>query len=575
MKQTLAFLLLSSLAFAQADLGALGAPPNPKVNVRWNRFYDNKELGEILDQLGAAFPGLTKLHTIGTSVGGRSIRGIEISNHSKGEPARKAGFYIDGNIHGNEVQGAEAALYTAWYLLENYGRVAKITELVDERVFYIFPTINPDGRDAFLHDPNTAHSLRGGLKPWDNDGDGRADEDGFDDLDGDGNIVQMRRRNPHGRWKAHPQEARLMVPCEPDETGEFERLDEEGLDNDGDGQVNEDGPGGYDPNRNWPTDWQPPYVQHGAHDFPFSLPETRAVGKFVMEHPNIAGVQTYHNAGGMILRPPGQQAANVPDSDVAVYDAIGKQGEQMLPGYRYMILWKDLYAVWGGEIDWFYFGRGAVTFTNELWTEGNLFRTPNPGFFADTKEDRARFNKLLLMKDAFVEWKPFQHPVYGDIEIGGFKKNFGRTPPSFLLEEECHRNMAFTLYHADHMPRLTLDAPVVRSLGDGLFAVRVTARNSRMIPSRTALDVANKISRPDEFTLAGEAVTVLSAGIVRDRDFNRVEPAPGKPSRIRINAVPGMGEATVEWVIKGAGKFRVTLDSVKGGVSMSGGECGK
>lgn len=565
-RRLLVLAVLSLPAAAQEDLGAMGAPPNPKVAVRWNRFYDTKEIGEILDQMGAAFPRLAKLHTIGTTVGGRSIRGIEITNFSKGDPARKAGYWIDGNIHGNEVQAAEASLYTAWYLLENYGRVAKITEMVDERVFYIFPTINPDGRDSFLHDPNDAHSLRSGIRPWDEDGDGRLDEDVNDDLDGDGNIVQMRRRNPHGRWKKHPQEPRLMVPCEADEEGEFDRLGEEGLDNDGDGQVNEDGPGGYDPNRNWPTDWQPPYVQHGSHDFPFSLPETRAVGKFVMERPNIAGAQTYHNAGGMILRPPGQQNANVPGGDVAVYDAIGRKGEQMLPGYRYMILWRDLYVVWGGEIDWLYFGRGIVTFTNELWHEGNLFRGPNAGFGADTREDRAKFNQLLLMRDAFVEWKPFKHPTYGEIEIGGFKKNFGRTPPSFLLEEECHRNMAFTLYHADQMPKLSLDAPQVRALGDGLCAVRVSARNARMIPSRTAQDAALKINAQDQFTIAGDGITVLSAGVVLDRDFNRVEPSKGRPSRIRVDGVPGMGETTVEWVVKGSGKFRVTLDSAKGGV---------
>ena len=130
-------------AAAQDDLGALGAPPNPKVAVRWDRFYDNKEIGDILDQMGAAFPRLAKLHTIGTTVGGRSIRGIEITNFSKGDPARKAGYWIDGNIHGNEVQGAEAALYTAWYLLENYGKVEEITRLVDTRISTWFSMSSP------------------------------------------------------------------------------------------------------------------------------------------------------------------------------------------------------------------------------------------------------------------------------------------------------------------------------------------------------------------------------------------------------------------------------------------------
>ena len=50
----------------------------------------------------------------------------------------------------------------------------------------------------------------------------------------------------------------------------------------------------------------PETVQNGADAFPASLPETRAVIDFVVNHENIAGAQTYHNSGGMILRGPGQ-----------------------------------------------------------------------------------------------------------------------------------------------------------------------------------------------------------------------------------------------------------------------------
>jgi hypothetical protein len=557
-------LMVAGAACAQEDPGAVGAPPNPKVEIRWNRYYDVEELGAWIDALAKAFPDLAKAGNLGTSVGGRPLRYIEITNFKKGDPARKPGMYIDGNIHGNEVQAAEVSLYTAWYLLENYGRVKKITELVDERVFYIVPTINPDGREAYLKDPNTPHSLRGGIKPLDNDGDGRFDEDGFDDLNGDGHITAMRRKNPRGKWKTHPKDARLLARCGPEEDGEWDLLDEEGIDNDGDGQVNEDGPGGYDPNRNFPSDWQPFYVQYGANDYPLSLPECRAVADFWMSHPNIAGAQSYHNAGGMILRSPGQQGAHVPGPDSELMDVIGSKGEQMLPAYRYMIIWKDLYTVWGGEVDWFYFGRGVITFTNELWTDTNMTRSPVDE--GEGREARKRFDDLLLLGDAFVPWTPVKHPVYGDIEVGGFKKTFGRTPPSFLLEEECHRNAAFTLYHADQMPAVTLDAPEVRPLGDGLFAVRATGRNSRLIPTRTAQDVQARISRPDEFRIAGEGLTPLSAGVVRDRDTHRVDLLKGRPARARVDAVPGRGEVAVEWIVRGSGAFVVTFDSVKGGV---------
>jgi len=57
----------------------------------------------------------------------------------------------------------------------------------------------------------------------------------------------------------------------------------------------------------------------------------------------------------------------------------------------------------------------------------------------------------VLLGDGFVPWQEYDHPTYGKIEIGGRKKEWGRIPPSFLLEEELHRNMAFALYHAGMM----------------------------------------------------------------------------------------------------------------------------
>lgn len=88
-----------------------------------------------------------------------------------------------------------------------------------------------------------------------------------------------------------------MVEAAVDQPGEYTLLGSEGLDNDGDGEVNEDARGGYDMNRNWAWDWQPTYVQFGAHDYPFSLPETRALSEFIDARRNIAAFQTYHNAG--------------------------------------------------------------------------------------------------------------------------------------------------------------------------------------------------------------------------------------------------------------------------------------
>jgi len=556
---------------AGKTLGAMGVPQNPKVEQRWDRFNDNDAIGDIIKRIAAAHPDLAKAGSIGTSYQGRTMHLITVTNFKTGDDKTKPAMWIDANIHGNEIQGGEVALYTAWYLTEMYGQVPEVTDLLDRVTFYIVPTINPDGRDYFIHAANTMHSSRSGQSPWDDDGDGLLDEDGDDDLDGDGNITQMRIKDPHGRYKPDPDNPRRMIRVAPDEEGSYTLLDDEGIDNDGDGRVNEDGPGGYDPNRNWPSDWQPGFIQYGAQEYPVCLPETRNVVTFFGDHPNIAAAQTYHNFGGMILRGPGDEKVAFNRRDIPTFDAIGKKGEEMLPGYRYMVLWKDLYTVHGGELDWFYLGRGVISFSNELFTDFNYFRKKESGGSFDDDDDdkrpideRQEFSKLLLLNQAFVDWKPYDHPQYGKIEIGGWKKNFGRVPPGFLLEEECHRNMAFTLYHAGQLPKISIDDPVVTPAGGGLRRVRVTFANSRLIPTRSAQDVDEKITAYDTASLEG--VPVVTSGIVPER----FEKAVGNgdrhrdPAKIRVDTLPGMGTTTVEWIVSGPGKATLSYVSEKG-----------
>jgi hypothetical protein len=549
-------------------LAGLGSPVNPKVAVAWDRYYDNAGIGEIARRLAAAHPDRIKVGSIGKSTAGKEMWILTVTNFKNGNPDRKPGMWIDGNIHSNEVQGAEFALYTAWYLAEMADVVPAVDSLLNERVLYIVPTINPDGRDHYLHLPNTAHSPRSGVSPRDNDGDGLVDEDGYDDLDGDGNITQMRRRNPNGRWKISSENPMIMVPALPGEPGEYDLFPTEGIDNDGDGLINEDGiVFSYDPNRNWPWRWVPQNVQGGADWYPTSLVETQNIIKFVVDHPNIAGAQSYHNYGGMILRGPGVPQDEYRPQDVQVYDVLGKTGEQILPGYRYMIVWKDLYTVWGGELDWFYGARGILTFSNELFTPYMYFNQKSTG---DDPTDRpsdaeARFNKLLLMGEAFVPWKPYNHPQLGPIEIGGYKKNFGRVEPGFMLQMDAHRNMMFTLFQTGQMPLVSVDSLAVRDLGGGLSEVTAIVANRRLAPTHTQQDVENRITRPDLISISGG--TVVTGFWVTDPIQRRVVEQKREPARIRVSNIPGMGTATVRWIVQGRGPFTVTADSWKGGVA--------
>lgn len=543
---------------------AAGTPANPQVEVSWNRYYDYEGIKAICEKLAKAHPKLAKLGSIGKSYEGRDLILLTITDESEVKAPDKPGFYIDGNIHSNEIQGTEVSLYTAWYLLEMYGNNDWITELLKERVFYIVPTINPDAREDYMRRANTMHSPRSGMVPLDDDRDGSVNEDSFDDLDGDGHITMMRRKNPNGRYKIDPKDPRRMIMAEADEAGEYELLGYEGIDRDGDGRVNEDGTGRYDPNRDWGWNWQPDYIQGGAYKYPFSLPENRAVADFVMAHPNIAGAQTYHNYGGMILRGPGAQedSDTYNREDERIYDAIGKRGDEMMPGYRYMVVWKDLYSVFGGELDWFYGGRGIYTFTNELFTNYFYFNN-NSGGWGVAQEEQYKFDKYLLFEDAFVDWKPYKHPQFGDIEVGGFKKNYTRANPGFLLEQDAHRNMAFTLYHAFHAPKLVIEEVEEEDLGGGLYAITATIANKRMIPTHSSHDLKYKIERPDYITLKGRKVEASME--VTNKDFNKTREQKRHPEKIEITNIPGMGTTVVRWIVSNKGKYTIEVDSAKGG----------
>jgi hypothetical protein len=568
-------------------LGAAGpasaqkaSDPQFKVRLDFNRWHDVPELYADMKKIADAFPKFCKLQSIGKSYEGRDLMLMTINNPATGPESGKAGMYIEANVHGNEIQGGEVCLYTIWYLMENYGRFEQITRLVDERVFYVVPTVNPDGREYFMEGPGG--NARSGHVPVDDDNDGLFDEDGPNDLNGNGVIEQMRLFVPgKGNYRVSKLNPNMLEPVPAGETGDYILLGREGIDDDGDGLVDEDGPGSYDGNRNWASDWQPDYVQDGAMDYPFQIPEAHAVHDFFMSHPNIAGVQTYHNSGGMILRGPGAEATGeYPSADVRAYDELGKNGERMLPFYRYLVIWSGLYTVHGGFIDWTNDGLGILSFSNELWNGDQYFTSQelkdqqkDPESLIAPAVSRNYFDKYLEFGAEYLPWKKFKHPQYGDVEIGGSWSKFqGRIPPRFMNEELCHRNMAFTLYQADEMPLVKMGEATVEKVGDGVYKLFVDVENPKVVA--TVMDKAAKtnVVRPDILTLEGKSVEVVSAGIVDNRQIYRVKPSVLSQidqkdlKRILIrNGQPGRSTRTFLYIVKGSGSVTVTYDSVKGG----------
>jgi hypothetical protein len=552
------------------------------VPLRFDHYYTYEQIGEALNALHAAYPDLTKVESVGKSEEGRDIWAMTVNNPKTGAALDKPGVYVDGNIHGNEIQAAEVGLSLLNRLLTSYGQNDQITKIVDRNVFYVIPSVNVDGRFHFFHDPNTPSSNRTIRVPRDDDRDGLVDEDGPDDLDGDGNITEMRKRDPFGQWKTDPEEPRLMVRVKPGEKGEWTLLGEEGLDNDGDGKVNEDEAGYLDGNRNWGINWAPPYVQSGSGEYPFQASGMRAIARFLVERPNIIVVFAFHNNGGMYLRGPSTKAQEpMNPQDVGVYDILGKNAEKIVPGYRYMVSWKDLYPTYGDFTDFTDNVLGSYGFVGELFVTASetYHQPPKPGAApgpppededmmsggsVEQERERLKFSDNVAQGELYRPWKPFKHPQFGDVEIGGWVKMSSRLPHPFMLTDLTHRNASAVLFAASQTPDVSLDVLPAEKVGDNLYKLRVRLANAGSIPSLTFTALQRKIHPQDVLRVTGKTVTVVSGGPASGSPIEEVRYKANRPDT-QLLQVPGNGKIDFQFLVSGKGEVTVSYQSIKAG----------
>jgi len=553
--------------------------PEVTVPLRFDQYYTLDQVYQALRALNKAYPQLTTLETVGPSEEGRPLMVMTVNNPKTGAALDKPGIYVDGNMHGNEIQGGDISLYLLDYLLGGYGKNPEVTQLVDRVCFYVVPVVNVDGRYHFFADANSPDSNRTLRIPVDDDKDGLIDEDPPDDLDGDGNTCTMRKKDPFGPFKADPEDPRLMVLVKPGEKGEWTTLGDEGLDNDGDGQVNEDGPGYVDGNRNWGFDWAPPYVQSGSGEYPFSGVGLKALAEWTMTKTNIAFVWSYHNNGGMILRGPSRKGlGEYPPQDVAVYDYLGKQGERIIPGYRYMISWKDLYTTYGDSGEWATQTLGAYFYCAEVFQgESEAFKgvseRPEPGspreetvrdIFSPgvTDRERIKFSDNVVQGELYKPWKAFKHPAYGDIEIGGWVKMSSRLGAPFMIKDLVHRNAMAVLFTAKNLPEVSLEVTEVKPLGGDLFRVRTRLANPKAVPTMSYL--AQKVNLYPKDTLKAAGTKVVAGGVVVDPYLNQVVFKKYRPD-LQFLVVPGFGKVEHEFLVEGKGELTITYESRHGG----------
>jgi len=508
--------------------------------ISWKRYYSYAEWTKIMQDLAKQYAQLADIASIGKSRMGRDQYLLTITAKSTGKAEEKTAMWVDGAIHGNEINGVTCALYTAWYLLTRYDYDPYVYELLNTRTFYILPGLNVDANDSYASFPNTANNPREPYRMEDNDGDGLYDEDRTEDVDGDGEISVMWKEDPTGDFKLSADKRRFIPVSDPaDPSRRFRRIGEEGFDNDGDGRINEDDLGGPDPNRNFPFGWE----LSSSWPYPLSESETRNVFEFQRKHPNIFATFHFHNTGRLIMfaAPPDSRPASMTaeqrqqadalvaqrlaemrktnkyaqlftrtvapeyQADMDAQTAIVTQGARILKDYS-----PTISGLSGQAQSNAYYMLGTYSYLIELWGSAVSEADLNGDGRVDDEENM-QWIDTELTGEGWITPRKFTHPDLGEIWIGGTaKKHVTRTPPSRYMENEALRQANFILYCTSQFPKVEVgDIAVTPATGD-LYWVDVTVKNGRVYPTSSDRAVLLKTAVNDKLSVScADNVTVV------------------------------------------------------------------
>ncbi len=500
-----------------------------RVPITFDKFHGYTGTVKYIQAVAKAYPNITKLLDIGRSTMDRPIYVLVISNMKTGETIDsyiqlrnsrkeniqnvtkmqpyqgKPGSFICGSTHGNEYTGTEVCLYIIDKLVSGYGEDDTITQRIDGQTFYICPIVNPDGvyNSVERGIPQRQNSL---MK--DDDGDGKINEDGPDDLNGDGLIMQFRYKDPQGRFFIDEEDSRLMVRIgrNAEEASDKERYSVilEDKDNDGDGRRGEDSERGIDVNRNYPEGWFTDDILPGGRGtYPTSSPEAHAMVEFMVNHRNILIAQFYHTSGGFTYAPPGTGPhSDVPPKDRAIYDFVmGKKyleingmevpeawkNPQNLPqikeelaktsknkyaiarGYEWPEGWRASYNDiqdriygYGLQMDWMYSQYGAYALTAELWNPRNdmkgLMEIEEGASRTDIERALLKYQDEKFGGKLFKSWTKFTHPELGEGEIGGWLPQYSRNNalPGEPLLGICERHWKYEFWRSGLQPDVVI-----------------------------------------------------------------------------------------------------------------------
>jgi len=537
-----------SRPIARAALLLLLASP-ALAQSRTAGYHTAARLAASLDSVARANPQSVRVTTLATTPGGRPVQLVRI-----GTSDEKPALLILAGAYGPQLASSEVALRLVRELAARQGVAANNT-------VYVVPRLNPDASEAFFA-PVRAER-KGNDTKEDDDRDGAVDEDGPDDLNGDGLITMMRVRvDAGGEWMADPVDPSLMrrADATKGERGTH-RLLIEGKDDDGDDAFNEDGVGGTDISINFPNNYT--WFVPGAGEHQLSAPESRAIAELVFARANIAAVYVLgmqdnlvkpwegRRVPGISGNPQGTSAggpftATLPE-DNAWFTEIGRRAARPVAGQDPVSA-----AEAGDPLSWSYFHMGRFAFGSRVWWPGKAAadtaaarKAPTPDPIAAQRNDY----RWLKANDpaGFVEWTAVAgYMIDGKpVEVGGLAPGATLNPAAATLDTLARKQADWVVELVKALPSVALArTATVESVAPRVWRISTEVTNNGYLPTNAAIGVRSRLPRRVKVELTLGANQTLTSG-------RKVQ---------YIDALRGSGSVQrFEWLVVGDAGSTVTL----------------
>lgn len=534
---------------ASVCLGQDQTPPPAPLDVFPTGYRDNSALLADLRAIAGKHPKLVEVRELGRSIEDRPIALVRIGDTQAESGARKPAILIVANLEADHLVGAEVATRLVERLAASNESDPEITGILDHWTVYVVPRLNPDGAVRMLSG-STRTDFRGNVQTLDRDRDGRSAEDGPDDLDRDGMSLTMRVKDALATLIPDEKDPRILKKAEIAKSeSPVYSLYREGIDNDGDGLVDEDPPSGVLLNHNWPHKW--PEFDREAGYSPAAEPETRALIRFIVDHPEIVALIQY-GLYDTVANEPKKPATTLNDGDLPFFVELSRNyatrtkdaakapaqplapiapatdqprppapitpiaGTPTHPGSASTAIPPLETGAEGALCEWAYQQMGMLAIGAQLWTSPEI-PEPAEGQPKPPAEGDARWfhwNDNVVGAQAFVPFKPFDHPTLGPVEIGGWKPGVRLNPPPQRLGPIADGQLLFLKDIASRLPRLEIVDAKADAKGAGIYEIRVRVKNPGTLPTALAQGIKSREGLPVVIRFRAPGARILTGRTV-------------------------------------------------------------